>query len=138
MGVYAGWKQQTSKKRSYSQGFRRAGSPLEGYFFQSVIADCVERNHERTGKACVPDKAIVCTSNKLEMPSYREGFDRLYFVRIEQGEFDPVKGQEVLALRNRLETELELKTGEEYREWVLSLVCHLEEEAAKVYLKEIK
>ena len=63
------------------------GYKTEGYFFRSVIADCVERNRKRTGKACVPEKAIVYTSNRLELPSYREGFDRLYFVRIEQNEF---------------------------------------------------
>lgn len=52
-----------------------------------MIVDCVERNRKRTGKACVPEKAIVYTSNRLELPSYQEGFDRLYFVRIEQNEF---------------------------------------------------
>lgn len=63
------------------------GYETEGYFFRSVIVDCVERNRKRTGKSCVPEKAIVYTSNRLELPSYREGFDRLYFVRIEQNEF---------------------------------------------------
>lgn len=63
------------------------GYEIEGYFFRSVIADCVERNRARIGKACVPDKAIVSTSNRLELPSYGEGFDRLYFVRIERNEF---------------------------------------------------
>lgn len=52
-----------------------------------MIADCMDRNHMRQGKACVPDKAIACTSNQLELPSYREGFDHLYFVRIEREEF---------------------------------------------------
>ena len=41
----------------------------------------------RQGKACVPDKAIAATSNRLQLPSYQEGFDHLYFVRMEQGEF---------------------------------------------------
>ena len=81
-------------REKYILRAKQYGYEIEGYFFQSVIADCVERNHERTGKACVPDKAIVCTSNKLEMPSYREGFDRLYFVRIEQGEFVVEKWRE--------------------------------------------
>ncbi len=60
---------------------------IEGYFFRSVLADCIERNRARTGKACVPDKAIACTSGRLELPSPQEGFDRLYFVRMEQGKF---------------------------------------------------
>ena len=63
------------------------GYEIEGYFFKSVIADCVERNRKRAGKARVPDKAIAYTSNLLEMPSLREGFDRLYFVRMERNGF---------------------------------------------------
>ena len=31
----------------------------------------------------VPNKAIACTSNKLELPEYEEGFDELYFVSID-------------------------------------------------------
>ena len=37
---------------------------------------------QRTGKAQVPDKAIFITAHKFTPPSYEEGFDRLYYVRI--------------------------------------------------------
>lgn len=47
----------------------------------------MERNRARQGKARVPDKAIPCTSNRLELPSYQEGFDRLYYVKLEQDRF---------------------------------------------------
>ena len=40
-----------------------------------------ERNNQRVGKACIPAKAIAATSNKLQLPSYDEGFDKLYFVK---------------------------------------------------------
>ncbi|MCI8693937.1 MAG: ATP-binding protein [Lachnospiraceae bacterium] len=76
-----------AEREKYIRIAKEYGYETEGYFFRSVMADCVERNRKRSGKACVPDKAIACTSNRLEMPSLREGFDRLYFVRIEQGEF---------------------------------------------------
>lgn len=66
---------------------KACGYRIDGYFFQSVIADCVKRNAARQGKARVPDKAIVSTSNRLELPSCAEGFDQLYFVKLEQGEF---------------------------------------------------
>ena len=39
------------------------------------------RNALRVGKARVPDVAIAATSNKLEIPSFEEGFDELYFVK---------------------------------------------------------
>ena len=74
-------------RERYISAARQYGYEVEGYFFQSVIAACVERNHLRRGKACVPDKAIAATSNRMELPSYQEGFDKLYFVRIAQGMF---------------------------------------------------
>ena len=48
---------------------------------ESKIKDCIARNALREGRACVPDKAIAATSNKLEIPSFDEGFDELYFVK---------------------------------------------------------
>ena len=55
-----------------------------GYFMQSRLQECIDRNEQREGKACVPRKAIACTSNKLEIPDYSEGFDKLYFVSISE------------------------------------------------------
>ena len=52
-----------------------------GYFLESKIRDCMARNALREGRARVPEIAIAATSNKLEIPSYDEGFDELYFVR---------------------------------------------------------
>ena len=56
------------------------GYRIIGVFMQSVLADCIERNNRREGKARVPSVAIAGTSNKLEMPHLSEGFDELYFV----------------------------------------------------------
>ncbi len=58
-----------------------------GYYFQSSITDCMERNRQREGKARVPDKALACTHSNLELPKFEEGFDRLFYVRIVDGEF---------------------------------------------------
>ena len=66
---------------------KAAGYRVDGYFFQSVISDCLERNANRDGKAKVPDVAIRAVSSKLEMPSIDEGFDALFFVKIIDGEF---------------------------------------------------
>lgn len=52
-----------------------------GYFMESKLKDCILRNSMREGKARVPDKAIAATSNKLELPSFDEGFDELFFVK---------------------------------------------------------
>jgi predicted kinase len=60
---------------------KKAGYRIVGYFLESKIKDCMQRNALRKGKARVPEKAIAATSNKLEIPSYEEGFDELYFVK---------------------------------------------------------
>ena len=46
------------------------------------MSDSLERNREREGRARVPDVAIYATRKKLAPPSYAEGFDMLYVVRI--------------------------------------------------------
>lgn len=74
-------------REKYIRMAKEYGYEITGYFFRSVIADCIERNRKREGKACVPDQAIVHTSNLLEMPSLQEGFDKLYFVRMERDGF---------------------------------------------------
>ena len=74
-------------RKRYIQAARENGYEIEGYFFQSLVKDCIQRNSRRLGKACVPDRAIAYTSNRLEMPAHDEGFDRLYFVCIRNGEF---------------------------------------------------
>ena len=56
------------------------GYKVCGYFMQSKLHDCIERNEHRIGKEKIKSNAIAATSNKLEMPVYEEGFDSLYFV----------------------------------------------------------
>lgn len=73
-------------REGYISKAKENGYYIAGYFFRSCIGDCVERNEKREGKAKVPRTAIAATSNKLEMPCYAEGFDKLYFVHIENGQ----------------------------------------------------
>lgn len=65
------------------------GYEVIGIFFQSRVMDCLKRNEERNRR--VPRHAIPCTSNKLQMPSYDEGFDQLYFARIVDNRFEITK-----------------------------------------------
>jgi predicted kinase len=58
------------------------GAEIVGYYFESQVRQCLERNRLRAGKERVPDVAIYVTAKKLERPSYAEGFDRLFYVRI--------------------------------------------------------
>ena len=77
---------ETVTRADYIRKAKEHGYRVIGFFFQSIVRDCVKRNEERGGK--VPPVAIACTSNKLQMPSKSEGFDELYFVRINNNEFN--------------------------------------------------
>jgi predicted kinase len=58
------------------------GATIIGYFFESQVSTSIKHNKQRAGKARVPDVAIYVTAKKLIPPTYAEGFDRLYDVRI--------------------------------------------------------
>lgn len=62
------------------------GYTVTGYFFQSRLKDCLERNAKRS--RVVPAKGLARCSRILEMPSLAEGFDEIYFVKIVNGGFD--------------------------------------------------
>ena len=67
-------------RAAYIDLAKKNGYKVVGYFMQSRLKECIERNNLREGKAKIPPKAIAATSNMLELPSRNEGFDELYFV----------------------------------------------------------
>jgi predicted kinase len=59
-----------------------------GYYFESKAAEAILRNSDRPAAQQIPEKGIRGTRARLVIPSYAEGFDQLYFVRIAaSGEF---------------------------------------------------
>jgi predicted kinase len=76
------------ERRRYIEPAKAAGFTIIGYYLQSKIADCKARNDQRTEKDVVPLKAILGAAGRLELPSYEEGFDKLFYVRVDgNGEF---------------------------------------------------
>ncbi len=63
---------------------KRAGFTVIGYFFQSRRTEALQRNSQRPEAERVPDKGILGASGQLELPSRAEGFDQLYFVRLNE------------------------------------------------------
>jgi len=61
---------------------RAQGGRIIGYHFASNVRDCLERNATRAGWQRVPDVAIYVAAKRLEVPTYAEGFDYLYRVRL--------------------------------------------------------
>ena len=68
------------------------GATVTGYYLPVEAADALRRNRGRAGRERVPDVAIFTARKRLEPPSFDEGFDRLYVVRLDeqQGSFEVV------------------------------------------------
>jgi predicted kinase len=62
---------------------KEAGFRIIGYYFQSRVEDCKRRNELRPIEQQVPLKGILGTAGRMELPTRDEGFDELFYVRIE-------------------------------------------------------
>jgi predicted kinase len=61
---------------------------VTGYYFQSALQAALERNRRRGGKSLIPEKGVMGAYRRLELPSFDEGFDQLFYVEIaEDGQF---------------------------------------------------
>ena len=70
-------------RRRYIEPAKRAGFRLTGYVFNVSPHEAARRNAGRSGKGRVPDRAIYGTHQRLEPPTYDEGFDDLFRVTID-------------------------------------------------------
>jgi len=61
---------------------KAAGFSVVGYYFSSRLEEALMRNRQRTGKSRIPEKGVAGMYNRLELPRKEEGFDLLYYVRI--------------------------------------------------------
>lgn len=66
----------------YISAAKEAGFSVVGYYFQSKLQDSIARNNQRSGKALIPVKGIMATHRKLELPSFDEGFEQLFYVAL--------------------------------------------------------
>jgi len=73
------------ERAKYIGTAKEARFRVVGYYFCSKVGECLRRNDGRA--EAVPEVAILSTSKKLEIPSLDEGFDELWYVRIEDGGF---------------------------------------------------
>ena len=75
-------------RANYISKAQATGCRVIGYYFQSKVSIALERNAQREGKQCVPDKGILGMAKRLDLPSFSEGFDQLFYVCIdEHGQF---------------------------------------------------
>jgi len=71
------------ERRRYIGAARAAGFTVVGYYLRSSVAECQERNETRPTHQVVPLKGLLGAAGRLERPSRDEGFDRLYYVRVD-------------------------------------------------------
>jgi predicted kinase len=72
-----------AERQKYIEAAKQGGFRVIGYYFQSRIEDCKRRNAQRPADQQVPLHGILGTSGRMEIPSKAEGFDELYYVRID-------------------------------------------------------
>ncbi len=77
-----------SDRKKYIEKFQKARYEIVGYYFQSLFQEALARNQKRLGKARIPDAGLAATYKKLELPTFSEGFDALYYVKIVDEDFE--------------------------------------------------
>jgi predicted kinase len=86
----------TNPTRAERQGYIRAAKEARfrvvGYYFPSRVEDCQRRNEQRPAEQQVPLRGILGTAGRMEVPSPEEGFDELYYVRIDEASAFVVEG----------------------------------------------
>jgi predicted kinase len=78
-------------RRKYIELAKEHKFEVIGYFFEPDYAVSTKRNDVRTGKEKVPEIGLKSVMKKLQMPELIEGFDELYRVRAELGQFNVEK-----------------------------------------------
>ena len=71
----------------YIDVFKQHKYEIIGYYFSANLNQSLRLNDKRTGKQKIPEVGIKATYRKLEIPKYSEGFDRLYYVKMENQKF---------------------------------------------------
>ena len=70
------------ERARYIAASRAAGFRVTGYYFESKVRDALLRNELRAPGHRVPDRGVLGTAGRLQLPGRSEGFDTLYYVRM--------------------------------------------------------
>jgi predicted kinase len=72
-----------AEREVYILAAKAAKFRIIGYYFQSRVEDCKRRNDQRPPSQQVPLPGMLGTAGRMELPSLAEGFDELFYVRID-------------------------------------------------------
>ena len=74
------------ERQKYIALFKAHHFKIIGYYFDTDLEVCLERNSKREGRENVPVRGVKSTFYKMMKPSQTEGFDELYEVTIKRNE----------------------------------------------------
>lgn len=75
------------ERRKYITQARQNRYEVIAYYFESILADCIQRNENRTGKDKIEKAGVIAKFRQLQLPLLDEGFDALCRVKIEDDQF---------------------------------------------------
>ncbi|HEY9046481.1 MAG TPA: AAA family ATPase [Ohtaekwangia sp.] len=79
----------TRKERAnYIQLAKEYKYQVIGYYFESKLQVCMKRNENRVGTDRISEVGIITKYKALQLPEYDEGFDKLYYVVLENDQFN--------------------------------------------------
>ncbi|WP_294282677.1 AAA family ATPase [uncultured Chryseobacterium sp.] len=73
-------------RKKYIESAKRNKYEIIGYFFESSIPDCLERNRNR--KDAINEIGIKAKHKNLEKPGFEEGFDKIFSIKIVNNTFE--------------------------------------------------
>ena len=73
-----------AERQVYIRAAKEAGFRVIGYYFQSRVEDCQRRNEQRPAAQQVPLRGSSGRRAGWNSPRSEEGFDELYYVRIDE------------------------------------------------------
>ena len=74
------------ERARYIRPCKEAGFRIVGFYFSSSLSDAMRRNAEREGKSRIPDAGVRGTYSRLKLPGWTEGFDELYYVKLDDND----------------------------------------------------
>ena len=75
------------ERADFIMAAKAAGFEVIAYYFDCPFQDALARNNRREGKAKIPDIGVKGTAKKMQLPSFEEGFDKLFMVKVGDNNF---------------------------------------------------
>ena len=69
-----------AERAVYIEAAKSAGFTVTGFYFGTKLNDALLTNQTRPEPERVPDKGLLGTYKKLQIPQRAEGFDKLFYV----------------------------------------------------------